>query len=49
MEKKKPVRKPKPKLVKMYRESDGKYADVHPLEVENYKKGDWRLVNGDSS
>jgi hypothetical protein len=47
-EKKKPGRKPKPKLVKMYRERDGKFADVHPLEVDNYKLGDWRLVDGNN-
>lgn len=48
-EKKKPVRKPK--LVKMFRESDGKFADVHPSEVENYKTGNYRVLeakHGDS-
>lgn len=29
-------------LVKM--ERDGMLADVHPLEVENYKLGNWRRV-----
>lgn len=51
MEQKKPVRKTKPKLVKMFRESDGKFADVHLLEVENYKMGDYKVLeakNGDS-
>jgi|LUMN01.1.fsa_nt_gb hypothetical protein len=43
-EKKKPGRKPKPKLVKMYRELDGKTADVHPSEVENYKLGDFKVL-----
>lgn len=50
-EKKKAVRKAKPKLVKMFRERDGKFADVHPLEVDNYKMGDYRVLeakDGDS-
>lgn len=29
-------------LVKMQR--DGKTADVHPLEVENYRAGGWQLI-----
>jgi hypothetical protein len=29
-------------LVKMVR--GGKFADVHPSEVENYKLGDWRVA-----
>ena len=33
----------KPKLVKMVR-PDGKTADVHPSEVENYKLGDYEVV-----
>jgi hypothetical protein len=33
---------PKVQLVKMVR--DGKYADVHPAEVENYKLGNWAVV-----
>ena len=33
---------PKPKLVKMIREEDGQVADVHPNEVDNYKKGDFK-------
>lgn len=41
-EKKKPGRKPK--LVKMYRERDGKTADVHPSEVDNYKLGDYKVL-----
>jgi hypothetical protein len=45
--KKKPVSKPK--LVKMYRERDNKYADVHSSEVENYKLGDYEVLkNGNS-
>lgn len=43
-EKKKPARTPKPKLVKMFRDSDGKFADVHPSEIENYKMGDYRVL-----
>lgn len=31
----------KPALVKMVR-PDGKTADVHPDEVENYRKGNYR-------
>lgn len=31
-------------LVRMQR--DGKFADVHPLEVENYAKYDWVIVDG---
>lgn len=41
MEKKKPG--PKPKLIKMVR-PDGKTADVHPSEVENYKLGDYKVL-----
>lgn len=28
--------------IKMYKD-DGSEADVHPDEVENYKKGDWKI------
>lgn len=41
-EKEKPS--PKIKLVKMVRESDGVTADVHPDEVENYTKGDFKVL-----
>lgn len=41
---KKPRKKPSPKFVKMFRESDGKFADVHPSEVENYKMGDYKVL-----
>jgi len=30
-------------LVKMVREGEPSTADVHPLEVENFKAGGWRL------
>lgn len=33
-----------PKLVKMRRESDGKLAEVHPDEVENFRRGDFKEV-----
>lgn len=36
-----PVKKPENTLVKMVR--DGKTADVHPDEVENYRKGGYEL------
>ena len=42
--KRKPGPKPKPKHVKMKRKSDGHTADVHPNEVENYRKGDYEEV-----
>ena len=34
----------RPVLVKMTRDSDGMQGDVHPIEVENYLRGGWRLV-----
>lgn len=38
------AKKPKVKLVKMIRESDGATADVHPDEVENFMKGDFKAL-----
>jgi hypothetical protein len=32
----------KKQLVEMVRD-DGKTADVHPDEVDNFKKGNWRI------
>lgn len=35
------------KLVKMFNPDNGRVADVHPDEVEHWRKAGWRLVNGD--
>lgn len=35
---------PKIELVKMVRDQAPFTADVHPAEVENYKKGGWRVA-----
>ena len=37
-----PKEKPQPTTVKMVK--DGKPADVHPAEVDNYKAGGYELV-----
>ena len=43
-EKPKRERPAKPKAVKMVRD-DGKTADVHPDEVENFKKGGYQVLS----
>lgn len=36
------------KTVEMIRESDGMKADVHPLEVDNYRSGGFKLATKES-
>jgi len=38
------TRKPKQTTVKMYNSFLDLHADVHPLEVENYRKGGYQEV-----
>lgn len=43
-DKPKTTRTTKPKTVKMYNSEQDRFADVHPDEVENYRKGGYQEV-----
>lgn len=37
-----------PATIRMTRESDGRCADVHPAEVDEYRKGGFEPADGES-